>query len=101
MERNVEKQFMTKDAMEFYRAIYRLGDEQEIALFLRDVLTMEEMEEAIQRFKVARMLSKGDTFRTIGEETGASSATIARVNNWLNHGCGGYGIALKDIKVYT
>lgn len=96
MDRIVEKQFLTKDAMEFYRAILKMEDEQEIALFLRDVLTYEELIEAISRFRVVRMLKEGVTFRKIAEETGVSSATIARVNNWLHHGCGGYQLALKD-----
>lgn len=81
----------------FYRALKNMGDEQEVALFLRDVLTMEEMEEAISRFTVAQMLQRGETFRVIAQKTGVSSATIARVNNWLHHGCGGYQLALKDI----
>ncbi len=101
MERNIEKQFMTKDAMKFYQSIKRLSDEQEIALFLRDVLTMEELEEAINRYKVAQLLKEGVTFRKIIEQTGVSSATIARVNNWLHHGCGGYQLALKDtLKIF-
>ncbi|MDO8513500.1 MAG: YerC/YecD family TrpR-related protein [bacterium] len=99
MDRSIEKQFITRDAMQFYQAIYRLGDEIEVAMFLRDVMTLEELEEVIRRFKVAKMLSEGKTFRNIAKETGVSSATVARVNSWLNHGTGGYGIALKDVSI--
>lgn len=101
MERDIEKQFLSKDAMNLYKAINNLEDEQEIALFLRDVFTLEELKEAIARFKVAKMLFEKCTFRKIEQETRVSSATIARVNNWLKHGCGGYGIVLKNFSVKT
>lgn len=97
MDRTIEKQFINNDAMDLFKAINKLDDELETALFLRDILTYEELEEAIKRYKVAKLLAQGVTFREIAKQTNVSSATIARVNDWLKHGCGGYRFALKDI----
>lgn len=76
-------------------AHFNQGDE--IARFLRDVLTFEEIDEAIRRFEAARMLTKKATFRDIAKKTGMSSATIARINYWLEHGTGGYRLALRKL----
>ena len=95
--RNLENDINKNNAKNFYAAVANITDEKEMAYFLRDVFTLEELSEAIRRFEVARLLESGKTFRTIEKETGVSSATIARVNNWLHHGCGGYRIALKNV----
>lgn len=48
-----------------------------------------------QRYEVARMLKKGDTYIAVAEKTGASSATISRVNRCLLYGAKGYNIAIE------
>jgi TrpR-related protein YerC/YecD len=98
MKRNLEKQLNNKEAQELYQALAKLKKPEEIAYFLRDLLTMEEIEEAIRRFQVAKMLSEGRTFRQISAKTKMSSTTIARINYWLNHGTEGYRLALSKLK---
>lgn len=97
MEKIIEPQLNTDKAQDFYEALAGLNDNQDIANFLRDVLTYEELEEAIRRYEVAKMLSNGDTFRKISQETKMSSATIARINYWLHHGTGWYRSALQQL----
>ena len=97
MNRKIETKLNTKKAKELYKVITLLSNEKEVANFLRDLLTFEELDEAIRRFTVAKMLIENKTFRVIEKTTGMSSTTIARINNWLNHGTGGYRLALKDI----
>ena len=96
-EREIEPQLNTKDAKELYKALTSISNEKDMALFLRDLLTIEEIEEAIRRFRVARLLEDGKTFREIADQTRMSTATIARINYWLNHGTGGYRKALEKI----
>ena len=70
-------------------------DNDEVKRFLRDVLTLEELQEAVRRFDVARRLYEGETFKNIEEETKVSSTTISRVNHWLHHGKRGYKLVLE------
>lgn len=95
--KNIEKQLNSKEAKRLYRAITALDNEKDVVSFLRDLLTMEEIEEAIRRFDVAKMLTDKKTFREITQKTQMSSTTIARINYWLNHGTGGYRIALERL----
>lgn len=98
MSKNIEKQLMTKEAGELYEAFSEISDKETIGKFLRDLLTFDEIKEAINRFQVAKMLSEGKPMRQIAKETGVSTATIVRVNYWLHHGTGGYLLALGRLK---
>ena len=97
MEKQIEPQLNTKEAKDLYSVLAKLKKPQEIAEFLRDLLTLEEIEEAIRRFQVAKLLDKGETFRQIALKTGMSSTTIARINYWLHHGTRGYRSALRQL----
>lgn len=97
MKKDLEPQLKTKSAGGFYKVLAGLEKTEEIANFLRDVLTIEELEEAIRRFEVAKLLVEGKTFRQICAETKMSSTTIARINYWLHHGTGGYRSALSKL----
>lgn len=97
MKKDLEPQLKTESASDFYKALVGLKDQEEAANFLRDVLTIEEFEEAIRRFEVAKLLTQGETFRAINAETKMSSTTIARINYWLHHGTGGYRSALSKL----
>ena len=68
---------------QFYRAVLSLKDEEECRKFFDDVATIREMLDMSARLEVARMLDEGTVFSEISKETGASSATISRVNKCL------------------
>ena len=75
---------------DFYKAILLLKDEEECYSFFRDVCTIAELRAMEQRFEVARMLTQGKVYSEILERTGASSATISRVNRSVQYGCDWY-----------
>ncbi|MEO6049563.1 MAG: YerC/YecD family TrpR-related protein [Candidatus Kapaibacterium sp.] len=83
---------------ELYEVILKLGTLDECRQFLGDLLTEHELHELADRWRVARMLTDGESYSTIEKETGASSRTIARVNNWLKEGTGGYRMMLKKMR---
>lgn len=76
-------------------AIARLENEEERYRFFEDLCTISELQAMAQRYEVARMLKKGFTYNVVAEKTGASSATISRVNRCLLYGEKGYSIALE------
>ena len=69
-----------------YKAILSLSNEQEVADFLDDLCTVPEIKSMSQRLQVAKMLYTSHVYTDIVEETGASTATISRVNRTLNDG---------------
>ncbi|MBQ7523921.1 MAG: TrpR-like protein [Oscillospiraceae bacterium] len=74
-----------------YEAVLHLRTKEECFAFFQDLCTAAECKAMEQRFEVARMLDKGMIYNDILEETGASSATISRVNRSLNdYGTGAY-----------
>ena len=81
---------LTSDEKELFAAILTLSSEEECAAFFEDICTIKELEDIAQRWCVARMLSSGEKYQTIEDVTGASTATISRVNKCLNYGSGGY-----------
>lgn len=80
------------------KAILSLKTEEECKNFLDDLLTRKEILDAAQRLIVARLLSEQVVYSKIAEETGASTATISRVNRAYLYGSGGYREMLKRIK---
>jgi len=73
-----------------YQAILRLRDEEECYRFFQDLCTVQELRSMEQRFDVAEMLYRGHVYSDILEATGASSATISRVNRCFSFGTGAY-----------
>lgn len=73
-----------------FDAIVCLKDKEECYTFFEDLCTINELLSLSQRFEVATMLKDKKTYMEIVEKTGASTATISRVNRSLNYGCGGY-----------
>lgn len=63
--------------------------------FFRDLLTLRELHDLAQRWHVVRLLGQGRHYMEIARETGASTATVTRIAQWLNHGTGGYREALQ------
>ena len=80
---------------ELYKAIMSLQSQEECYRFFDDLCTFGEINAMAQRFHVAQLLEEGKTFAQISEETGASSATITRVNKCITYGSDGYKLVLE------
>ncbi|MBO4505247.1 MAG: TrpR YerC/YecD [Lachnospiraceae bacterium] len=80
-----------------FEAVLSLKDENECYTFFEDICTINELLSLAQRFEVASMLRSGKTYLDIAEKTGASTATISRVNRSLNYGNDGYDMVFKRI----
>ena len=78
-------------------AILSLKNEEEVMLFLEDLMTRKEISDAAQRMLVAKLLSEKVVYSKIAEETGASTATISRVNRSYQYGTGAYRTVLERI----
>lgn len=80
-----------------FDAILSLKDREECYTFFEDVCTINELLSLSQRFEVAAMLRAHKTYLEIAEKTGASTATISRVNRSLNYGNDGYDMVFERI----
>lgn len=80
-----------------FQAILQLRTTEECYKFFEDLCTVPEIKAMSQRLVVARMLTSKNVYNTIVEETGASTATISRVNRSLSYGCGGYEMVFNRI----
>lgn len=80
-----------------FEAILLLENIEECYNFFEDICTVSEIKSIAQRLEVAKMLKEGKTYSEISEKTGASTATISRVNRSLNYGADGYKIILDRI----
>ena len=81
-----------------YKAILTLKDVDECMRFFDDLCTVSELMAMEQHYQVARCLNDGMIYNDILAETGASSATISRVNRSLQYGSGGYSIVFDRMK---
>jgi TrpR-related protein YerC/YecD len=85
---------MTDATREMAAAVASLRDSDEALRFLRDLCTVNELRSMAERWQVARLLDEGVSYHDISRRTGASSATISRVNQWLRYGRDGYRLVL-------
>ena len=91
MLRPAKSKIATKQKSDLlYKAILKLETEEECYNFFQDLCTISEMRSMEQRFEVATLLNSGMIYNDILERTGASSATISRVNRSLSYGTGAY-----------
>ena len=81
-----------------FKAILKLENMEECYKFFEDVATINEIKSLAQRIPVAKLLSEKKTYTEIAEITGASTATISRVNRCVNYGSDGYNIILERLK---
>ena len=81
-----------------FQAILELENIDECYKFFEDIATITELKAISQRIQVAKMLKEKRVYTEIAEATGASTATISRVNKCLNYGEGGYKLVLKRLK---
>ena len=84
--------------LEMYEAVLSLKTVDECIKFFDDLCSVTELKAMEQRFQVASLLNEGHIYNTILERTGASSATISRVNRSLLYGADGYEIVFERLK---
>lgn len=75
-------------------AVLSMETVEECRRFLRDLCTLSELKAMTERWEVAKRVVKGESYREISKHTGASTTTVTRVAHWVQHGTGGYSIAL-------
>ena len=90
--------YKNEDFRLLVKALLALEDETECVAFLEDLMTRKEVLDIAQRLSVAKMLSEQAVYSKIVEKTGASTATISRVNRAYNYGAGGYDRILKRLE---
>lgn len=94
----MNKKIRTPAVETLFDAIIKLETIDECFDFFEDLATINEILSLSQRFEVARMLRQHKTYLEIAEKTGASTATISRVNRSLNYGNDGYDLAIQRIQ---
>ena len=94
----MSKKIRTEAVDYLFSAILSLKDKEECYTFFEDICTINELLSLSQRFEVAKMLREHKTYLEIAEKTGASTATISRVNRSLNYGNDGYDMVFERIK---
>lgn len=91
------EKFRTELTDHLFRAVLSLESIDECYKFFEDVCTIKEIQEIAQRLEVARLLKEGKPYNDVAKETGASTATISRVNKCISYGSGGYSIVLERL----
>ncbi|MBR1693482.1 MAG: TrpR YerC/YecD [Lachnospiraceae bacterium] len=86
----MNKKIKTESVDHLFEAVLTLENKEECYAFFEDLCTVNELLSLSQRFEVASMLRQQKTYLEIAEKTGASTATISRVNRSLNYGSDGY-----------
>ena len=81
-----------------YRAVLTLKNEDESRRFFQDLCTVSELKAMEQRMEVAMLLDDGMIYSEVLDRTGASTATISRVNRSLNYGADGYKTVIPRLK---
>lgn len=90
---------LKSDEMDYlFKAILSLENIEECYKFFEDICTINEINALKQRLQVAKMLIEKKTYVDIAEETGASTATISRVNRSLSYGSDGYKLIFERIE---
>ncbi|ERT56907.1 TrpR-related protein YerC/YecD [Peptoniphilus koenoeneniae] len=82
-----------------FEAILQLKDLEECYRFFDDICTVKEIQAISQRLEVVKLLVENKTYHEIEDETGASTATISRINRSLNYGSDGYKLVLERLGI--
>jgi len=88
----------SKDMDFLFEGILSLQNKEECYRFFEDICTINEIQAFEQRLQVAKMLAEKRTYLDIASTTGASTATISRINRALNYGSDGYKLILERLK---
>ena len=94
----MSKKVRSEEVNQLFKAILYLETVEECYDFFEDVCTVNELHSLAQRLYVAKMLREQHTYLEIAEKTGASTATISRVNRSLNYGNDGYDMIFERMK---
>lgn len=94
----MSKSVRTESVNHIFEAILTLENKEECYRFFEDVCTVNEILSFAQRYEVAKMLREKHTYLEIAEKTGASTATISRVNRSLIYGNDGYDMVFERLK---
>lgn len=89
----------SKDMDFLFEGILSLQNKEECYRFFEDICTINEIQAFEQRLQVAKMLAEKRTYLDIASTTGASTATISRINRSLNYGSDGYKLILERLKL--
>ena len=89
----------SKDMDFLFDGILSLQNKEECYRFFEDICTINEIQAFEQRLQVAKMLAEKRTYLDIASTTGASTATISRINRALNYGSDGYKLILDRLKL--
>ena len=95
---NYEPNWKNEDTDALVRALLTLQTEEEAYQVLNDLCTINEIQAMAQRIQIAQLLADKEVYSEIAGETGASTATISRVNRCLNYGAGGYQLLFSRMK---
>lgn len=98
MVSNMGKKVHTQDIQKLMEGVLCLESVEECYAFFEDLCTVNELISLGQRFEVANMLREQRTYNEVAEATGASTATISRVNRCLNYGSDGYDLVIDRLK---
>ena len=93
-----EEGWQTQEVRDLLTTILELPSSKEAAAFFRDLCTLGELHDMAQRWAVVRLLEEGKHYAEISRRTGASTATITRINSWRRFGTGGYRLLLDRRK---
>ena len=93
----MNRKIRTEAVDSLFEAILNLRTKEECYLFFEDLCTVNELLSLSQRFEVAAMLREHKTYLDIAEKTGASTASISRVNRSLNYGNDGYELIFERL----
>ena len=96
---DMNKKIKTDAVDHLFDAILTLKNPEECYKFFEDVSTINELLSLSQRYEVAKMLREGKTYLEIADKTGASTATISRVNRSLNYGSDGYDMVFSRLQM--
>lgn len=94
----MNKKIRSDEVNHLFEAILTLENVEECYQFFEDLCTVNELLSLAQRYEVAQMLRNKSTYLDIANKTGASTATISRVNRSLNYGNDGYDMVFERLK---
>ena len=94
----MDSKLKDKNVDSLFEAVLTLQNLEECYRFFEDVCTVNEIKAIAQRFAVAKMLTQKKVYSDIVQETGASTATISRVNRSLTYGNDGYALVMERLK---
>ncbi|MBQ2990962.1 MAG: hypothetical protein IJD60_06695 [Clostridia bacterium] len=93
----MDERFHSEQIDDLAKAMLTIETQEEAYRFFEDIFTIKELQAVAQRLAVAKMLRKRVTYQDIADQTGASTATISRVNRSLTYGAGGYQLVLSRL----